>query len=118
MVVREPPELSEEVRPVVLTAAYQRQQLRSSVAHVYGHIPAILRDPPHGDGRSMSVGAAPEVDDERRRYDELKQGAAEELEELAEGRKDQVTGLVDGQIDRVEQAPGLGSEEAGETIQG
>jgi hypothetical protein len=117
-IVLKPAESTQQVGPVVLTAAYERQKLRACVADVHRDMPAVLRNPPERNARRMAVRAPPKVDDEGNRQGELEQRSAEKPEEFTERREDQVTCLVNRQIDSVEDSPVLRPEKTWDSVQG
>jgi DNA end-binding protein Ku len=118
LVVVEQPEAAEQVRPVVLPTAHERQGLGARVADVDRDVPAVLGDPPQRDAGCMPVGAPPEVDDEGHRQHELKKRPAEKPQELSERSEHEVSGLVNREIDGVEYSSGVGAKEARNPVEG
>src|SRR5439155_828835 len=110
LVLIEQAESAEQVGPIVLAAAHERQLLGARVFDVDGDVPEVLRDPPQRDGRRVAVAAAPEIPHEERRDQELHQRAAEHPDELAEHAEQRVPDLVDRDVEAVEPAVALGVE--------
>src|SRR5436190_12418756 len=97
-------ESAEEILPIVLSTADERQLLHPSITHVDRDVPQILCNPPQRNRRRMTIAAFGEVQHERHRHDELEQRAAGNADHLAEDAEHKVSGLVNGEVDSVEQA--------------
>src|SRR6266480_1781 len=97
-------ERPEEVVPVVLAAADQRQLFGAGVLHVDRNVPEVLSDPPERDHRRVAVAPTPEVRHEDRRHEKLHQRSAEEADELPECAEQGMSELVDGEVEAVEPA--------------
>jgi hypothetical protein len=65
-------------------------------------VPAVLPEPPQGDGGAVPVALTPERHGDCRRDEELKQRATEEREGFAAEGEDQVPGLVDREIEAIQ----------------
>ena len=88
----------------MLSPANQGEYLRLGVFDVHRDVPAVLPEPPQGDGGAVPVALTPERHDECRRDEELKQCATEEGEGFAAEGEDQMAGLVDREIEAVQPA--------------
>ena len=62
----------QQIRPVVFTTAYEREQLGACITNIYGDVPKILTHPPQRDRRRVPVSVSHEVHDERGWHDNLK----------------------------------------------
>src|SRR2546426_2301096 len=60
LVLIEQAESAEQIRPIVLAAAHERQLLGARVPDVDGDVPEGLRDPPQRDGRGVADSPAAE----------------------------------------------------------
>ena len=102
-ILRKPPGSIQQICPVVLASAHERQFLCARIGHINGDIPAVLRDPPEADRPAISIAAPEEMRDESTRQDELEQRAAEEPHHLTEWRENQMSCLVDRQVYAIEE---------------
>ncbi len=109
--------LAQEVVPVMLTAADQRQLHGPGVGDIAGDVPAVLSRPPERDAGGVAVAAAPEVDHEGQRHEQLQQGAAEGREDVSAPGEHEVACLVDRQVDGVEQVVPIGGPQVPDAVE-
>src|SRR5216110_3007520 len=110
LILAQESEGAEQVVPVVLAAAHQRELLGAGVLHVDRDVPEVLGHPPERDHRGMPVALPPEVRHEDRRHEKLHQRAAEEADELSEHTEQGMPELVDREVEAVEPAVVAGIE--------
>src|SRR5438876_3944488 len=110
LVLVEQAELAQQVVPVVLPAAHERQLLGARILDVDRDVPEALGDPPERHGRGMAIAAAPEVPHEERGHEELHQRPAQGADELPEDSEQRVPHLVDREIEAVEPTVVVGVE--------